>query len=68
MKGWEPTVSWNRFGKAAVPTDKSYVPTGVTTEADFPYDPRKTVPSPPSTWKELLSSKWNGEIGMNDPA
>ena len=30
MKGWEPTVSWDTLGKAAVPADKSYVPAGVT--------------------------------------
>jgi iron(III) transport system substrate-binding protein len=67
MKGWEPTVSWNSLGKAAVPTDKSYVPTGITMAGTLVYDD-KTVTSPPSTWQELLSSKWNGNIGMNDPA
>ena len=67
MKGWEPAVSWNSLGKAAVPTDKSYVPTGITMAGTLVYDD-KTVTSPPSTWQELLSSKWNSDIGMNDPA
>jgi iron(III) transport system substrate-binding protein len=67
MKGWEPTVNWNSLGKAAVPADKSYVPTGITMAGTLVYDD-KTVTDPPSTWQDLLSSKWNGDIGMNDPA
>ena len=67
MKGWEPTVNWNTLGKAAVPADKSYVPTGLTMAGTLVYDD-KTVTSPPSTWQQLLSSKWNGDVGMNDPA
>jgi iron(III) transport system substrate-binding protein len=67
MKGWEPTVGWNSLGKAAVPTDKSYIPTGITMAGTLVYDD-KTVTGPPSTWQQLLSSKWNGDVGMNDPA
>ncbi len=67
MKGWEPTVDWNTLGKEAVPSDKSYVPTGLTMAGTLVYDD-KTVTGPPTTWQELLSSKWNGDIGMNDPA
>jgi iron(III) transport system substrate-binding protein len=67
MKGWEPMVNWNSLGKAAVPTDKSYVPTGITMAGTLVYDD-KTVTDPPTTWQQLLSSKWNGDMGMNDPA
>jgi len=67
MKGWEPTVSWNSLGEGAVPTDKSYVPTGLTMAGTLVYDD-KTVTDPPSTWQQLLASKWKGDIGMNDPA
>jgi iron(III) transport system substrate-binding protein len=67
MKGWEPTVSWNSLGQEAVPSDKSYRPTGLTMAGTLVYDD-KTVTDPPTTWQQLLSSKWNGDIGMNDPA
>jgi iron(III) transport system substrate-binding protein len=67
MKGWEPTVNWNALGKEAVPPDKSYVPTGFTMAGTLVYDD-KTVSDPPTTWQGLLASKWNGDIGMNDPA
>ncbi len=67
MKGWEPTVSWNSLGQGAVPADKSYVPTGLTMAGTLVYDD-KTVTDPPSTWQQLLASKWKGDIGMNDPA
>jgi iron(III) transport system substrate-binding protein len=67
MKGWEPSVAWNALGKQAVPADHSYVPTGITMAGTLVYD-SKTVSAPPTSWAALLSPKWNGEIGMNDPA
>jgi iron(III) transport system substrate-binding protein len=67
MKGWEPTVNWNSLGKQAVPADESYIPTGLTMAGTLVYEP-KEVPDPPTTWQQLLNSKWNNEIGMNDPA
>ena len=67
LKGWEPTVSWNSLGRQAVPADKSYVPTGLTMAGTLVYD-SKTVTDPPTTWKQLLEPKWNGKVGMNDPA
>ncbi|HTW08776.1 MAG TPA: extracellular solute-binding protein [Acidimicrobiales bacterium] len=67
MKGWEPMIDWNAQGKAAVPADKSYVPTGLTMAGTMVYEP-KEVPDPPSTWQALLGSKWDNLVGMNDPA
>ena len=67
LKGWEPTVTWNSLGKANVPADKSYVPTGLTMAGTLVYN-SKTLKNPPTSWNDLLSSKWNGQIGMNDPA
>lgn len=67
MRGFEPSVNWNSLGAAAVPKDHSYIPTGITMAGTLVYD-TKTVTHPPTTWKALLSKKWNGEIGMNDPA
>ena len=67
LKGFEPSVSWNSLGQASVPTDKSYVPTGVTIMGIVAYNKAK-VKNPPTTWQALLSSTWKGQVGMNDPS
>jgi iron(III) transport system substrate-binding protein len=67
LKGFEPNVRWNTLGTQSVPSDKSYVPTGVTLMAALAYNKQK-VKSPPSTWQSLLSSQWKGQVGMNDPS
>jgi iron(III) transport system substrate-binding protein len=66
-KGFEPSVSWNSLGTQSIPADKSYVPTGVTLMAALVYNKTK-VPNPPTTWSQLLSAKWKGAVGMNDPS
>jgi iron(III) transport system substrate-binding protein len=38
VKDWEPSVSWNSLGSANVPSDKSYIPTGVTLMAAVAYN------------------------------
>jgi iron(III) transport system substrate-binding protein len=67
QKGFEPKVSWNSLGTASLPADKSYTPTGVTLVAALVYNKTK-VANPPSTWQQLLSSQWKGDVGMNDPS
>ena len=67
LKGFEPSVSWNSLGSQSVPSDKSYVPTGVTIMGIVAYNKTK-VPNPPTTWNALLSSTWKGQVGMNDPS
>jgi iron(III) transport system substrate-binding protein len=67
MKGFEPNVTWNPLGRASVPSDKSYVPTGVTVMGIVAYNKAK-VPNPPTTWQALESSAWKGQVGMNDPS
>jgi iron(III) transport system substrate-binding protein len=67
QKGFEPKVSWNSLGTASLPADKSYTPTGVTLVAALVYNKTK-VADPPSTWQQLLSSQWKGDVGMNDPS
>jgi iron(III) transport system substrate-binding protein len=67
MKGFEPNVSWNSLGTASLPADKSYTPTGATLVAALAYNKAK-VKTPPSTWQELLSPAWKGQVGMNDPS
>jgi iron(III) transport system substrate-binding protein len=67
QKGFEPSVQWDSLGTQSLPTDKSYTPTGVTLMAALVYDKTK-VTNPPTTWQQLLSSQWKGEVGMNDPS
>jgi iron(III) transport system substrate-binding protein len=67
MKGFEPSVQWNSLGQQSVPSDKSYVPTGITLMAALAYNKDK-VKTPPTSWQALLSSQWKGQVGMNDPS
>jgi iron(III) transport system substrate-binding protein len=67
LKGYEPKASWNSLGTASVPKDKSYVPTGVTLVAALAYN-SKVVKTPPTSWSDLTSSTWKGQVGMNDPS
>ncbi|MDF3291598.1 ABC transporter substrate-binding protein [Streptomyces silvisoli] len=67
VKGYEPDVTLNAQGKAVVPSDKSYVPTGLTTTAAVVYDATRN-PKPPTSWQDLLSPAWKGQVGMNDPS
>jgi iron(III) transport system substrate-binding protein len=67
QKGFEPNVQWNSLGTASVPADKSYTPTGVTLMAALVYNKTK-VPNPPTTWQQLESAQWKGDVGMNDPS
>lgn len=57
----------NEAGESLVPEDHSFVPTGITMACTIIYD-SKAVSKPPSSWNELLESKWAGKIGMNNPA
>src|SRR5579859_3357344 len=67
LKGFEPSVQWDSLGTASVPSDQSYTPTGVTLMAALAYNKQK-VKTPPTTWQQLLSAQWKGQVGMNDPS
>jgi iron(III) transport system substrate-binding protein len=67
LKGFEPKAAWNSLGTQSLPSDKSYTPTGVTLVAALVYNKTK-VTNPPTTWQQLLSSQWKGDVGMNDPS
>ena len=43
------------------------MPTGVTLAGAMAYNAAK-VPNPPTTWSQLLSPRWKGEVGTNDPS
>lgn len=67
VKGFEPSVSWNDLGTASVPSDRSYVPTGVTLMAAVVYN-SSVVKTPPANWADLVLPQWKGAVGMNDPS
>src|SRR5580698_5092060 len=67
QKGFEPKVAWNSLGQQSLPADKSYTPTGVTMVAAVVYNSAK-VKNPPTSFQQLLSPAWKGQVGMNDPA
>jgi iron(III) transport system substrate-binding protein len=55
------------LGKTLVPSDKSFIPTGMTMGCTVIYN-SQALKTPPTTWQALLSSSLVGKIGMNDPA
>ena len=67
LKGFEPSVTFNSLGSSVVPKDQGYTPTGVTLMGIVAYNKAK-VPNPPTTWQQLESPTWKGQVGMNDPA
>ena len=67
QKGYEPKVTFNSLGQQSLPADKSYTPTGVTMVAAVVYNSAK-VKTPPTSFQQLLSPQWKGQVGMNDPA
>ncbi|MGA8297007.1 MAG: extracellular solute-binding protein [Acidimicrobiales bacterium] len=67
LRGFEPSVSWDSLGRGTVPADKSYIPTGVTLMAALVYKPKDSK-NPPTTWRGLLSTAYQNEVGMNDPS
>lgn len=67
LRGFEPHVRWDAQGAAAVPRDRSYVPTGVTL-AEAEIYTTTVVSDPPDTWQQLLEPAWRGAVGMDNPA
>lgn len=53
--------------QSVLPSDHSFVPTGLTMACTVVYNTKK-VTSPPTSWQSLLAPKWKGKVGMNDPA
>ncbi len=59
--------SFNAVGKALIPSDHSYTPTGTTVMSALIYNAAK-VTAVPATYQDLLGSAYTGKVGMNDPA
>ena len=64
-----PSIAWNTLGKANVPTDGSFTPTGLTVTGALCYNSAAVKANQlPTTWSQLTESKFNGVLGMNDPS
>ncbi len=63
-----PKVSFNAVGRANIPTDGSFVPTGLTATGALVYDSSQiSAAQLPTTWAQLADPQYRGELGMNDP-
>lgn len=65
--GLKPPTQLTATGRAMVPPDGAYVPTGFTLAGVFVMKKDTTLP-PPTTWNDLTSTPYRGAVGMNDPA
>jgi len=61
-----PELAWNKIGRALIPADGSYTPTGLTLAGAFTY--HATLADPPAHWADLLSPTFKNAVGMNNPA
>jgi iron(III) transport system substrate-binding protein len=64
---YAPPVPLNAPGQALVPSDHSYVPVSTTVMAALIYNAAKTS-AVPTTYQDLLSPAYKGQVGMNDPS
>ncbi len=62
-----PPLPWNAQGRALLPADGSYTPTGLTLAGAFTYRPT-VLAAPPHTWSDLERPGLRGAVGMNNPA
>src|SRR5665213_1494827 len=68
IKNSVPKVSFNTLGKANIPADGSFTPTGLTVTGALCYDSSQISASQlPDTWEQLAEPQYQG-LGMNDPS
>ncbi len=64
---YTPAATLNAAGAALTPSDHAYVPVSTTVMAALVYNSAKTS-TVPTSYQDLLSSTYAGQVGMNDPA
>lgn len=64
---YTPKATYTTAGKTIVPADHGYTPTGTTIMAALIYNAAKTS-AVPTSYDDLLTSAYQGKVGMNDPA
>lgn len=65
-QGIEPKLDWTTEGQRLLPADGAYVPTGFTLSGVYAY--HRGGFQPPAQWQGLLTPKYRGVLGMNNPA
>ncbi len=67
--GWRPDVRYTPQGLALLPTDRCYLPVGVTYAGVMLVNTRRLPRSGwPQRWGDLAKPALHGKIGMNNPA
>ena len=68
LRNWEPTTGTvNALGQQLIPSDKSYIPTGLTVAGAIVYN-SAVIKIPPTSWQSLLSPAYKGQVEMNNPS
>ena len=67
LSPYTPKGDFNTLGKSLFPADHSYVPLGATMMGVALYN-AANVPTPPTTYTDLLKPAFKGKLGMNNPA
>lgn len=62
----EPKLAWTPEGRKLLPPDGAYVPTGFTISGVFVSHHDGLLP--PEKWQGLLTPRYRGVLGMNNPA
>lgn len=64
---YTPKATLTAAGTALTPSDHAYVPVSTTVMAALVYNSAKTS-TVPTSYQDLLSSTYAGQVGMNDPS
>jgi iron(III) transport system substrate-binding protein len=64
---YTPAATFTAAGNALLPADHSYVPVSTTAMAAVVYNSAKTT-AVPTTYQDLLTAAYSGQVGMNDPS
>jgi iron(III) transport system substrate-binding protein len=64
---YTPSATFTAAGNALLPADHSYVPVSTTAMAAVVYNSAKTT-AVPTTYQDLLTAAYSGQVGMNDPS
>jgi iron(III) transport system substrate-binding protein len=64
---YSSSTALTAVGQSLVPSDHSYVPISTTVMAALIYNAAK-APAVPTSYQDLLQSRYKGLVGMNDPS
>ncbi|OPG17202.1 iron ABC transporter substrate-binding protein [Ferroacidibacillus organovorans] len=71
LKGFTPSdmSNYTPLGHSLLPKDHAYFPASVTAAAAIAYNTKYLSPKQaPTSWNDLLSPRFKGQVAMNDPS